>query len=410
MSTFTTELLTPVEEKQRIQSLDILRGIAVLGILIMNIQSFGLMSSAYSNPMALGELDTVNWITWLVGHIFADQKFMSIFSMLFGAGVILFIDKALEKGKKAGALHYRRNFWLLVIGLIHAYFFWYGDILVHYALCAFWVYLWRNASVKRLLIWGAISVAFGSAFAIFNGFSIPFMPEASVNEIMASWKPGQELIDTEVGAYTSGFFQQIPYRAQTVVFFQTFLFLTLFTWRAGGMMMIGMALYKAGVMSAEKDKSFYRKLALWGFGIGITLILLGVYQNIAHDWAWDFSMFFGGQFNYWGSMGVALGYIALIMLWTQSQSGEKLKSRFAAVGRMAFTNYLTQTLICTFIFYGHGLGLYNTMERWHLLPIVLGVWILQLLWSPWWLQRYYFGPFEWAWRSLTYWKMQPLKR
>ena len=142
--TTQNNLLSPVSSSDRIVSLDVLRGFAVLGILIMNIQSYSMIGAAYLNPNAFGDLTGLNKWVWILSHIFADSKFITIFSILFGAGIVLFTNKAAEKGRSAAGLHYRRTFWLFVIGLMHAYLLWYGDILVIYALCALFVFLFRR--------------------------------------------------------------------------------------------------------------------------------------------------------------------------------------------------------------------------------------------------------------------------
>ena len=152
----TKTLISPVTGAERIISLDILRGVAVLGILLMNIQSFSMIGAAYINPTAYGDLTSINRMVWILSHLLANSKFMSIFSLLFGAGVILFTERAIEKGRKASAFHYRRMMWLLIFGFIHAYLIWYGDILVAYSLCAFLVYLFRNKKPSTLLTLGLV--------------------------------------------------------------------------------------------------------------------------------------------------------------------------------------------------------------------------------------------------------------
>ncbi|MFH1754581.1 MAG: hypothetical protein ABIA59_02650 [Candidatus Latescibacterota bacterium] len=138
-----SSLPAPIAPGERSVSLDVLRGVAVLGILIMNIQSFSMIEAAYLNPSSYGDLTGLNkWVS-IVSHIFADQKFMTIFSILFGAGIVLMTSKAEATGRKSAGLHYRRTFWLLVIGAMHAYLLWHGDILVLYALCSLGVFWFR---------------------------------------------------------------------------------------------------------------------------------------------------------------------------------------------------------------------------------------------------------------------------
>ncbi|NTV51300.1 MAG: hypothetical protein HGA69_00490 [Desulfobulbaceae bacterium] len=152
----TKELISPTSLSERILSLDVLRGIAVLCILIMNIQSFSMIGAAYINPAAYGDLTGINKWVWILSHILASEKFMSIFSMLFGAGIILFTERAIAKERKPSALHYRRMFWLLVFGMLHAYLIWYGDILVAYSLCGMLAFVFRKMKPKKLIIFSSL--------------------------------------------------------------------------------------------------------------------------------------------------------------------------------------------------------------------------------------------------------------
>jgi uncharacterized protein len=402
-------MVSPISNNERIESLDVLRGFAILGILVMNIQSYSSINASYINPTAYGDLTGINFFVWLVSHLFFDLKFLSLFSILFGAGIVLFSRKAESKGVKAAPLHYRRNFWLLVIGLIHAYFFWHGDILVPYAICGFLVFLFRNRKPKTLTILGILAILVPFLIYLFFGLSMRFWPPEAIEQLAASWRPGADLIEQELSAYWGGFSSQMQHRVPASLFFQTSYFLMFMGWRIGGLMLIGMALFKWGVLSGKRSRSFYAKWAVWGLLIGMTLILIGVYQNFKHDWSVDYSMFIGSLFNYIGSLFVTMAYLAIVVYWSTIGTGE-LRNRLAFTGRMAFSNYLGQTLICTFIFYGHGLGLFGIVERWQKVFIVLGIWVLQLLVSPLWLKHFRFGPVEWAWRSLTYWRIQPMGR
>ncbi|MCK4465201.1 MAG: DUF418 domain-containing protein, partial [Bacteroidales bacterium] len=153
----------------------------------------------------------------------------------------------------------------------------------------------------------------------------------------------------------------------------------------------------------------YIKLSIPGFVIGFALVIWGIVKNFAVNWSFDFSMFLGWQFNYWGSVFVALGYIGVIMLISKSVFFKKITRPLAAVGRTALTNYLAQTIICTLIFYGHGLGLFARVERKEQVLFIIVIWLFQLIISTVWLQRFRFGPAEWIWRSLTYLKIQPFR-
>ncbi len=399
----------PLSETDRITSLDILRGFALLGILIMNIQSYSMIGAAYLNPSVYGDLTGLNKIVWMFSHIFADMKFISIFSMLFGAGIVLMTRKAEEKSGKSAGLHYRRTFWLLIIGLIHAYLLWYGDILVTYAVCGFGVYLFRKVRPNRQLTLGLIFVLVPFVFYMFFGWSMPYWPEEAVANNRMHFVPGEDRIISELAAYRGGWLDQMEFRVPDSLAINTFLFLIYLGWRCGGMMLIGMALYKWGVLTAERSNRFYINLGVICFAAGFPLILFGINQNFANNWVFEYSMFFGSMFNYIGSIGIAIGYVCIIMLICKADILKRLTGSLAAVGRMAFTNYLLHTLICTTLFYGHGFGLYGKLERTEQITIVAVIWIIQLVLSPLWLKHFRFGPMEWLWRSLTYWKPQPIR-
>jgi uncharacterized protein len=175
-------------------------------------------------------------------------------------------------------------------------------------------------------------------------------------------------------------------------------------------MLVGMALYKWGILSAQKSHSFYIKGLLISWMIGLPLSIYGVIRNFEENFSLEFSMFIGSQFNYWGSLFIAFGFICLIMLFAKATFASGLKSRFAAIGQMAFTNYIMQSLIAVFIFHGVGLGLFGEVDRTGQILITLGIWIVQFIWSKPWLAKFRFGPLEWLWRSLTYREKQPFRR
>ena len=224
------------------------------------------------------------------------------------------------------------------------------------------------------------------------------------------WAPLQEQVVAELEAYRGGWGAQNQHRFMMALQMQTGSFLFNISWRAGGLMLVGMGLYKLGVFSAALPARTYKKMILAGLIFGLPLIIAGVWYHEATDWALEVGFLGGMQFNYWGSLLVALGWVGAVMLFCQGWSESWLYRSLAATGQMALSNYLMQTLICTTLFYGHGLGLYGSVERTGQILIVFAVWAVQLLWSPWWMARFRFGPFEWLWRSLTYWRLQPIRR
>ncbi len=399
----------PIAPGQRIISIDVLRGFAVLGILIMNIQVFSMIFSAYDNPTAYGDFTGINKWIWMLSHIIADQKFMTIFSILFGAGIILMTNNLENKRLPSTGLHYRRMMWLLIFGLLHAYLLWFGDILVNYALVGMLAFLFRKKSIKTLLIVGISLLIIPFLLSIFFNWSMPYWPEESVQHTLKQWQPDKEIIEQNLLIYRSNWIGQMENRISLAITIQTFVFFMYSLWRVWGLMLIGMALYKLKVLTASRSSKYYITYLIIGFLIGYFLVITGMIKNFNAGFTMEYSMFGGKLYNYWGSIFVSFGYIGLIMLFCKSNLFSGFKKLLAAVGRMAFTNYILQTLICTIIFYGHGFGFYGKVERGGLILIVFGVWVLLVMFSYFWLKYFRYGPLEWLWRSLSYRGFQPIK-
>lgn len=408
-------MLEPTQSTERIHSLDVLRGFALLGILIVNIQSFSMPDSAYQNPMSYGDFTGVNYAVWWITTVMFDSKMMALFSMLFGAGIVLMSERATRKSGKTVGLHYRRMFWLFVIGMAHAYLLWFGDILVAYAICGMIIFWLRKLGPKWLIAIAIVMLMVSSGFFLMTGFTAQaFSDEESVvemrEEMSRGWSPNEEKIEEVLATYRGPWLGQMKKRAINAIGFQTFIFCIFTFWRAGGLMLIGMAMFKLGVFQAKRSNRFYIIGAVAGLLIGYALVLLGVQKNLLAEFEVMQSLFLNSQFNYWGSLFVCLGYACLVMLMCKSDLLGWLKRSLQAVGQMALTNYLMQTIVCTLLFYGHGLGWYGYLERWEQLIIVLTIWLAQMVLSPIWLSRFRYGPFEWLWRSLAYWKMQPISK
>lgn len=406
----STKAISPTVKAERIQSLDILRGVAILGILIMNIQSFAMPGAAYLNPTVYGSLEGSDYWIWIFSHLFADQKFMTLFSLLFGAGILLVSRRMEETSGSSVKFHFKRNFWLLVIGLTHAYLIWYGDILVTYALCSFLVFWLRNNSPRTLVIIGLLVLSVPSLLYLFFSASLPMMPEQELTELRLDWHPNSEMITQEITEVTGSLGEQLSHNIQAALEMQTFVFFILFFWRASGLMLIGMALHKWGILSASRPNAFYWKGMLSSFAIGIPLTIYGIVQNFDAGWTMEYSMFTGSSFNYWGSLATSFGYICAVMLFSKSSVATVFKARLAAIGQMALTNYISQSLIGVGIFFGVGFGLFGEVSRTYQLFITLCIWALQFAWSKPWLEAFRFGPLEWLWRSLSYMKFQPMKK
>jgi uncharacterized protein len=376
----------------------------------MNIQSFSMIGAAYINPMAFGDLTGINKWVWIVSHLVASEKFMSIFSMLFGAGIILFSEKVVAKGLNAAALHYRRMLWLLAFGMIHAYLIWYGDILVAYSLCGMLVFLFKKMNPQKLVFWAAVFFSVPIIMNLFFGMTIPYWPAESYNLNLESWLPSAEKTAREIQAMQGSWIEQMEVRVESSIFTQTFLFFWITFWRVTSMMLLGMALFKWGVLTSRKSVRFYVFLSLTGLIAGFTIIAMGVSENFRAGWKMDFSMFAGMIYNYTGSIAVALGYIALVMLICKQSLWHGVINTFSLIGKTAFSNYIIMSLLGMFIFSGTGLGLFGQIDRKYQILFVFAIWIIIILFSRLWLCKFQYGPMEWLWRILTYLRVQPFIR
>jgi len=370
----------PVRDSARITSLDLIRGVAVLGILLMNAVSFRFDTAPYFNLSAGGSETWLDWAVGIFGEVFIDQKFMGLFSLLFGAGMILFIDRAAARGRRAVALNMWRNVLLLLIGIVH-FMVWDGDVLMAYAVSSFFLIPLRNLSNKALISLGVVVFALSVVGAVLS----QYIADSTGTSLSGIWEPGE--VDTEdwVGVpHLLGFFL-----------------------RALGLILLGAGLYRTGFMNGGMSARAYRTFAIVGLAVGLTLAALGVVITAISDYSREIA-FIGQIPNTIGTIPASLGYMSVIILWN-NRVDNWLKRRLRAVGRMALTNYLTQTafgvLVLTIL-----LGDADWMNRAAVLLFVFAVWALQFWWSQEWLTRFQFGPAEWLWRVATYRRLQPMRR
>lgn len=402
--------VAPVSGAERIATLDILRGFALFGILVMNIQAFAMITAAYINPPAVAPTGAAEYAIWLISHAFFDKKFITLFSMLFGAGIVLMTQRAQAAGNGALALHYRRMLWLLVIGLIHAYLIWYGDILTAYALIGMVAVFMRHWSPRRLVIAGIVLLALQQGVFALIGAGITMLPPEEIAIIAdESWLANGSYALAEIEAYRGSYAEQLAMRVEQSLGMQLFGIPTEMFFYLLGVMALGMAAFKSGLLTGEWSNRAYVRLAVTGLALGLSFVGLGVVMNGNAGWEMTFSLYFGRMPNTLAAPLVALAYTALVILAVR-RFGPAMQALFAPVGRMAFSNYLAQSVICTLIFYGHGLGLFMEVGRVGQILIVLSIWIAMPLWSRAWLARFRFGPAEWLWRSLVYRKAQPMLR
>jgi uncharacterized protein len=369
----------PVAEQARISNLDALRGIAVLGILLMNGVAFGLPTAAYFNLSADGSASMIDRMIGVAGEIFIDHKMMGLFSVLFGAGIALFMERADARARRPVLLGLWRNLLLLGIGLLHE-LVWDGDVLVVYALWAPFVIAMRNMRPRMLFALGTLAVLASPPIAVWAQSTIP-ANGAGLGEF---WFVGEAPVSGAV---------------------DIFLFVDFFG-RAFGMMLIGVGLYRLGVLSARLPRSQYRSMVVWGFGAGLSIAAIGVAIQVFGEFSTSTALL-GEIPNSFATIPVVMGYIGLITLWNRRQETPFLL-RIRAVGRMALTNYLMQTVFGVIILQVI-LDEVDMSRRW-IVVFVGVVWAVEIMWSKPWLDRFAFGPAEWLWRSVTYLKLQPLRR
>ncbi|MBL8229343.1 MAG: DUF418 domain-containing protein [Bryobacterales bacterium] len=429
----------PTGARERIDSVDTIRGVALFGILLMNILSFGLPGNSYDNPAYAGGATGVNLWTWYIVSVLFEGKMRAMFSMLFGAGVVLMTSRADARGGSAAIadVWLRRCLWLMGFGLVHCYLVWDGDILFPYAVCGLAMYPFRKLAPRALIVLAFAILATNAPRTWFEVYDqrvlhadaqlaaqiekIKFgktkLPVTEdLKKAKESWdekvkknKPSQEEIQKQIREQRQGYWQILQRRTKSN---NEGLPMWLFHGGiadAAGMMLFGMALMKLGVLTAERSPGFYLWMIAIGYGIGIPVRAASSWYQYQHQfdvWSW-----FPTGYTYdLSRLTIAAGHVGLVMLICRKDWLRWLTQRLAAVGQMALSNYLTHSLVCTTLFYGYGLAWFGWLERHQLYYVVLSLWVFQLIVSPIWLRYFLFGPFEWAWRSLTYWSPQPMRR
>ncbi|MGE0179817.1 MAG: DUF418 domain-containing protein [Sphingomonas sp.] len=403
----------------RIAQLDVVRGVAVMGILAMNIVAFTMPFQAYLNPTSYGLDGPADLASWAFNYVFVDGKMRGLFSFLFGASTLLVIERAEAGGQSAVWTHYARMFWLLIFGLAHFYLIWFGDILAAYALVGLVLFLFRSAPVRVLTAWGVVLIgvqcllmlgfgfrAFELAAAVAAPNPDPALVEEwrGITEIFGRATPQQISADIVLhGGPWTGQVQNriVEHGAEpfTGIFF--------FGWETLAYMLFGMAALKSGFFRGEWPAGRYRRIVLIGLAISVPAYGAFAWLLVRDGFTAQMVVaMFAATTPFRPVMIFA--YAALIVLL--ARGGGALAGRIAAAGRAAFTNYLGTSILMTALFYGYGFGLYGTMSRIELWLPVLAVWALMLIWSKPWLERYHYGPLEWLWRSLARMEWQPMRR
>ena len=433
----TKTMAAPVSQQERIIILDSLRGFAILGILLMNIPGFALPDPVYYDPSVLGETG-VNFKTWYFIEWFMEGSQRALFSMLFGAGIILFITRQEKKAEGLWPTDYfiRRQLWLLVFGLFNAFvLLWFWDILFQYAIIGIIMFAFRRLSPKALIIGAVISLllmtarenvdAYRQRQVIFKGEQIAKIDTAHTKlteaqkEDLGAMTGFKERTTQEAktkkmnknlaivkGGY-SGFYKYQSERSFNSEVHYTYDGL----WDIMVFMFLGMAFFKNGVITGQASTKIYWGLFIGGLGIGLTLSYFRLQPLIDYAFSrFDYTKNVAFEFYEISRTFRALGIFGLIMLLYKSGLFKWLFALMRPVGQMAFTNYLMQSLLVGLFFYGIGFGMYGKLQRYEIYYVVAATWALEIIWSHIWLRYFRFGPLEWAWRSLTYWKIQPFRK
>ncbi|RJF91502.1 DUF418 domain-containing protein [Sphingomonas cavernae] len=406
----------------RLLTLDAIRGVAVMGILVMNVIAFTMPEQAYINPLAWGGTRPIDLGVWAVNFVLVDGKMRGLFSLLFGASMLLVVDRAEARGEDGGKVHARRMLWLLLFGLAHYYLVWFGDILVLYAVVGCIAWLFSDREPMNLIKWGIIFIALSFFLWVFMLAMMILMqmaasaPDATAQAI-ASFQamreglgaPGSAAIAKEIAVYRSDYAGILGYRTGDRVT-GPLLMILMSGVETLGLMLLGMALLRNGFLTGGWAPERYRATAMRFYLIGLPpMILLCAWCMLS---GFDALTTFGAVFVWAAPFRIVLviAHAALGIWLLQHFAASPIVARIAAAGRAAFTNYLGTSIVMTTLFYGYGLGLFGTVSRANVYLFVVAVWVLMLLWSKPWLDRFAYGPFEWLWRSLARGRLQPMRR
>jgi uncharacterized protein len=429
----------PVSQGERIDILDALRGFAILGILLMNIPGFGLPAPSGFDPSVHNEFGTINYKVWYIVQWIPEGTQRAIFSMLFGAGIILFLSRQEQRvpGMKPAEYFFRRQLWLLVFGLFDIYILlWWGDILFDYACYGFIMFAFWKLSPKWLLTGAFIcfllmiarenldlyrdkqTIRRGEVIAAMDTTKVKLSEVqkeqlAAMTEFKESSQHDKKVKRTETAIRkTTGNYPDV-YKYRTGLYLNHALvkYTYMAVWDVLLFMFLGMAFYKMGVITGKARMGLYWTMAIVGLGLGLLVSYLRIQPMINYKFNWfEYTKKIPFESYTLSRTLRALGILGTLLLLYRSGWVKWLFNLMRAPGQMAFTNYLTQSLICGIIFYGPGFAMFGKLQRYEVYYVVGLIWLLQITWSNIWLRYFYFGPLEWCWRSLTYWKKQPLRK
>ena len=407
--------IAPYRESERLVILDFLRGMALFGILIVNMSFYNSPIFAQSGGLSLWT-DTPNQVTRMFIWFFFESKFYPLFSLLFGIGFYLFMQKAEESMRELTSRYRIRLAYLLLFGLLHVFLLWHGDILVVYAIFGFVMTWFRKSSNKTLIVTSVvfllIPVMLTAAVVALIELA-KMLPEAAV-EIESGFAGQQEYIKERISmaltTYSEGSYAEI-FRMR----------LNEYSFVLGGVIfmfpniisffLIGIYMGRNRVFADPGTRlRRLRKLFLWSLPAALVFNAIYLYYaSLGSFTTPDINLLLMITGAIFGGASMMFVYLYLFTLMFHKGVFGRLGRVISTAGRMAFTNYLTQTIICTTIFYSYGFGLYGKVNYWQGVIIAIMLYTIQLIWSHYWLKRFRFGPFEWLWRTLTYGKRQPMR-
>ena len=414
--------------------LDTTRGIAVLGILLMNITSFGLPHS-YDDPSNWGGSSGANLETFRITSLFFEGTMRGLFTLLFGASALLFLQRHMTRdpGLRPADLYFRRTMWLIGFGMVNAYvLLWDGDILYTYGVVGMFLFVFRNLSPRTLLMVAVVALSMQTVmFTLDRDEFIEARDAAAIAEMQKSsgatlsadqqeaidgfrqmreeYKPSPDTLAQTVAGMRGNYASVLAAVKERSYYVQTAFFFRYGFMESFGMMLLGMAMFKLGVLDGRAPTRIYVTLAVVGYVIGLPI---NIFELTSLERAgFSTEALLTSYLTYdAGRIPMTLGHVGLIGLLCRVATLASVNRTFAAAGQMALTNYLAQSVICMILFTGAGFGLYGQLQRAQLYYVVAAIWAVELIWSPWWMRRYQFGPAEWLWRSLTYSRRQPMRR
>ncbi|WP_040005852.1 DUF418 domain-containing protein [Fibrisoma limi] len=431
----------PVSQTERIRTIDMLRGVALLGILLMNIPFFS-MADRFSDAFRNDPTNVNFWVSAVITVLF-EGKMRALFSMIFGVGIILFVARKEQADRAAFGLFFRRMGWLVLFGLIDSHvLLWMGDILYFYGIIgviAFWFRKIKPGYLALGVLLVAIfdNVMYVSFYQDMRDKRLAYLAVEKVQQQGQKLTPAQEQTVKDWQAVQESF---LPNKAEVAEHTRLMKSPNYFTvaschrkevwdsqtkyliygiWDPLALMLLGMALYKWGFVTGQWTRRRYWQTMLVGYGLGLPLVVFSFYASYSRHLA-DTEAFVRYMEQHpviWTALIypfqrilLVMAHASLVILLIKSNAAKGLLNRLGAVGQMAFTNYVMHTVICTLVFYGYGLNQYAEWQFYQLYFLVAAIWVLQLIVSPIWLRHFSFGPLEWVWRSLTYWQRQPMRR